>query len=225
MERQAGHCGKSLDCGSRHSALGVDAQKKTLAATERNEAARTEYRARVRERRVQDFVIVDECGSTINLTPRYARAPRGTRAIGSVPRNTERNLTLIAAMTTTGMGAAMTLDGATDTAAFEIYIEHFLVPMLIPGHVVVIDNLSAHKSRRVRTLIEACGCEIWFLPSYSPDLSPIEEAFSKLKTLLRRAAARTSEALQAAIAHALDQITPQDAQGFFGHCGYGLQVQ
>lgn len=204
MERQARHGGKSLDRGSRHSALGVDAQKKTLAATERNEAARTEYRARVRGRRTQDFVIVDECGSNINLTPRYAHAPRGTRAIGSVPRNTERNLTLIASMTTTGMGAARTLDGAPDTAAFESYIEHVLAPMLIPGQVLVIDNLSAHKSLRVRTLIETCGCEIWFLPSYSPDVSPIEEAFSKLKTLLRRAAARTSEALQAAIAHALE---------------------
>ena len=168
--------------------------------------------------------MVDECGSNINLTPRYARAPKGKRAIGSVPRNTNKNTTLIASMTTAGMGPAMLLEGATDTAAFEAYVEHLLVPALVPGQVVVLDNLSAHKSVRVRDLIEACGCAVWFLPSYSPDLSPIEEAVSKLKALLRRAEARTREALHVAIAKALEQITALDAQGFFTHCGYGLQA-
>jgi transposase len=214
-----------VDDRARDSALGLDAQKKTLAAAERNEAARDEYRARIAERVAEDFVVVDECGSNINLTPRYGRAPRGERATGTVPRNTERNTTLIAAMTTAGMGPAMTLEGATDTAAFESYVEHLLVPTLSPGKIVVIDNLSAHRSGRVRALIEAQGCEVWFLPAYSPDLSPIEEAFSKLKALLRRAEARTREALQAAIAHALDRITAQDARGFFAHCGYGQHVQ
>jgi len=149
----------------------------------------------------------------INLTPRYARAPKGERAFGSVPRNTNKNTTLIAAMTTAGMGPAMLLEGATDTAAFEAYVEQVLVPALAPGKIVVLDNLSAHKSPRVRTLIEAQGCEVWFLPSYSPDLSPIEEAFSKLKVLLRRAEARTRDALHAAIATGLEQITAVDAQG------------
>ena len=149
----------------------------------------------------------------INLTPRYARAPKGERAFGSVPRNTNKNTTLIAAMTTAGMGPAMLLEGATDTAAFEAYVEQVLVPALAPGKIVVLDNLSAHTSPRVRTLIEAQGCEVWFLPSYSPDLSPIEEAFSKLKVLLRRAEARTRDALHAAIATGLEQITAVDAQG------------
>ena len=214
-----------MDAGTRDSTLGLDAQKKTLAAAERNELARDAYRTRVAERVAADFVVVDEGGSNINLTPRYARAPRGERATGRVPRNTDKNTTLIAAMTTAGMGPAMTLEGATDTAAFEIYVEQFLVPALAPAQVVVIDNLSAHKSARVRALIEAQGCEVWFLPAYSPDLSPIEEAFSKLKSLLRRAEARTQETLQAAIAHALDCITAQDARGFFTHCGYGRLVQ
>jgi transposase len=214
-----------VDAGTRDSTLGLDAQKKTLAAAERNELARDAYRTRVAERVAADFVVVDEGGSNINLTPRYARAPRGERATGRVPRNTDKNTTLIAAMTTAGMGPAMTLEGATDTAAFEIYVEQFLVPALAPAQVVVIDNLSAHKSARVRALIEAQGCEVWFLPAYSPDLSPIEEAFSKLKSLLRRAEARTQETLQAAIAHALDCITAQDARGFFTHCGYGRLVQ
>ncbi len=169
-------------------------------------------------------MVVDECGSNINLTPRYARAPKGERAVGSVPRNTTKNTTLIASMTTAGMGPAMLLEGATDTSAFEAYVEQVLLAALAPGQVVVLDNLSAHKSPRVRTLIEEQGCAVWFLPSYSPDLSPIEEAFSKLKTLLRRAEARTREALHTAIAQALTQITAVDAQGYFAHCGYGLQA-
>jgi transposase len=173
---------------------------------------------------VDVFVIVDETGSNLNLTPRYGRAPRGTRAVGSVPRNTPPNTTLIAAMSTAGMGAAMVLEGATDTVAFEVYVRQFLVPTLRPGQVVVLDNLSAHKHSLVRTLIEACGCEVWYLPAYSPDLSPIEEAFAKLKTLLRRAAARTKSALLDAIASALAHITVMDVQGFFMHCGYTGQT-
>ncbi len=195
-----------------------------MGATERAEQPRQAYRNRVAGRAADDFVVVDECGSNINLTPRYARAPKGERAIGKVPRNTNKNTTLIASMTTTGMGPAMLLEGATDSAAFEAYVQQVLVPALAPGKVVVLDNLSAHKRPRVRTLIEAQGCEVWFLPSYSPDLSPIEEAFSKLKALLRRAEARTREALHAAIAKALEQISACDAQGYFAHCGYGLQA-
>lgn len=202
----------------------MDAQKKTLGATERDEQARAAYRARVAVRDIHAFVIVDECGSTINLTPRYARAPRGTRARGAVPRTVVQNTTLIASMTSAGMGPAMTLAGATDTAAFEVYIEHFLAPTLVSGQFVVLDNLSAHKSERVRHLIEARGCSVCFLPSYSPDLSPIEEAFSKLKERLRRAEARTRDALEHAIADALDQITAQDAHGYFAHCGYGVRL-
>ncbi len=196
-----------------------------MAAAERDEQARTAYRERVAARAVADFVVVDECGSNINLTPIYARAPRGTRAYGRIPRNTEKNTTLIAAMTTTGMGPAMLLEGATDTAAFEVYVEHVLAPELRPGPVVVIDNLSAHKRERVRTLLEARGCELWFLPAYSPDLSPIEQAFSKLKALIRRAEARTRDALYEAIATALELITPSDAQGYFRHGGYRTQAQ
>lgn len=167
-------------------------------------------------------MIVDESGTNLNLTPRYARAPCGQRAYGQVPRNTPPNTTLIAALTMSGMGPAMVMSGATDTAAFEVYVTHFLAPSLRPGQIVVMDNLSAHKSRRVQEVIAARGCELWYLPSYSPDLSPIEEAFSKLKALLRRAQARTYEALETAIAMALDQITAADARGYFGHCGYQL---
>jgi transposase len=129
-------------------------------------------------------------------------------------------MTLIASMSLSGMGPAFVLDGAADSAAFEIYVEQILAPSLRPGQIVVLDNLPIHLSPRVRAAIEARGCRLLFLPAYSPDLSPIEEAFSKLKTLLRRAGARSREALQEAIAAALDLITATDALGWFTHCGY-----
>ncbi len=137
-----------------------------------------------------------------------------------LPRNTEQNTTLIASLTSSGLGAAMTLLGATNTVAFETYVERLLAPSLVPEQVVVMDNLSAHKSERVRELIEERGCQVWYLPSYSPDLSPIEEAFSKLKGLLRKAEARSRQALEEAIAEALDAITPSDALAYLKHCNY-----
>jgi transposase len=200
----------------------LDAEKKTLGATERDEERRQAVRAQLTTRTAADVVIVDESGTNLNRTPRYARAPRGQRASGKVPRTTPPNLTLSAAMTTAGMGPAMTVPGATDTAAFEVDIAHVLAPTLPPGQIVVLDNLRAHKSRRGHEVITARGCELWYLPSYSPDLSPIEAAFSKLKAILRRAKARTQDALEAAIAHALDQISAADARGYFKHCGYQL---
>jgi transposase len=184
-----------------------------LGAPERNAAARDKHREGGARRAAADYVVVDECGSNINLTPISARAPKGVRAYGHGPRNTDKNITLIASITTAGMGPAMMLEGAPATAGFEGYVEHFLAPVLSPGKVVVIDNLSAHKSGRVRALIESRGCEVYYLPAYSPDLSPIAEAFSKFKALLRPAQARTREMLQAAIAQALQQMTALDAQG------------
>jgi len=119
----------------------------------------------------------------------------------------------------------MCVEGATDTEAFEVYVEHLLAPTLEEGQVVVFDNLGAHKPKRIRELIEARGAEVLFLPSYSPDLNPIEEAFSKIKGILRKAGARTREALLEAIAQALWAITAVDAAGWFAHCGYEVEVQ
>lgn len=223
MECRPWHQFESVDARPRDWSHRLDQEKKALAATERDEAQRQAFRTRIVQRPADAFVIVDETGSNLTLTPRYARAPRGKRAIGRVPRNTPPNTTLIAAMTTAGMGAAMVLDGATDTAAFLVYVEHYLVPTLRPGQIVVLDNLSAHHHTRVGELVERAGCAVWYLPAYSPDLSPIEEAFAKLKTLLRRAAARTKAALLDAITNALAHITATDAHGFFTHCGYTFQ--
>ncbi len=166
------------------------------------------------------MVFVDECGSNIALTPSYARAPKGQRAHGSIPRNRGKNTTLIASLTLEGMGEAMILEGSANGAAFETYVEELLAPSLRTGQIVVMDNLKAHKSERVRQVIEDKGCQLLFLPGYSPDFSPIEETFSKLKMSLRRAGARTREALEEAICQALLTVTAQDARGWFTHCGY-----
>ena len=119
----------------------------------------------------------------------------------------------------------MSVEGAVDGKAFEAYVEHFLAPTLERGQIEVMDNLSVHKSGRVARLIEEAGCELLFLPPYSPDFNPIEEAFSKMKGALRKAGARTREALVEATGHALNAITPTDIRGFYADCGYRLPVQ
>jgi transposase len=168
----------------------------------------------------QHLVVVDESGSNIALTPLYARAPQGQRAHGSVPRNRGKNTTLLASLSLSGIGASMIIEGSVNALAFEAYVEYILAPSLSAGQIVLLDNLSAHKGARVRQLIEARGCEVLFLPAYSPDYSPIEETFSKVKAFLRRVGARTHEALQEAIGQALETVTAQDALGWFTHCGY-----
>jgi transposase len=173
----------------------------------------------------KQLVFVDECGSNIALTPLYGRAPKGQRATDTVPRNRGKNTTLIASLSVEGMGASMIIEGAANAVAFEAYVEQVLVPSLLKGQIVVLDNLRVHKSARVRHVIAAQGCELLFLPAYSPDFSPIEEAFSKVKTCLRRLKARTREALQEARAQALLTVTSQDAHGWFEHCGYSLSEE
>ena len=174
---------------------------------------------------MKQFVFVDECGSHIALTPLYGWAPRGQRAWSRVPRNRGQNITILGALSWSGVQAAMTLEGAADTVAFETFIEHILMPTLMPGQIVMMDNLSIHKSQCTRALIESRGCSLLYLPSYSPDFSPIEQAWSKLKTYLRRTAARTREALEEAIAAGLALIREQDAQAWFRHCGYAPACQ
>jgi transposase len=161
-----------------------------------------------------------------SMTRLRARAPKGKRAYGKVPKNRGKNTTLIAALTLQGaMGTSMSVEGATDSEAFEAYVEHFLAPSLCEGQVVVLDGLGAHRPQRIRELIEARGADLVFLPSYSPDLNPIEEAFSKVKALVRKEGARVSEALVEAIGRALRAVTPEDAASFFAHAGYWPQDQ
>jgi transposase len=201
-------------------------QKKSKIASERDEEMRGLWRWLASYFDARRLVFVDESGFNTSMTRLRARAPKGKRAYGKVPRNRGKNTTLIAAITLEGaMGESMTVEGATDALAFEAYVEHFLAPSLCTGQVVVLDGLGAHRTEKVRELVEARGADLVFMPSYSPDLNPIEEAFSKIKQLVRKAGARVREALVEAIGRALATVTPEDAAGWFAHAGYWPQDQ
>lgn len=201
-------------------------QKKSPIASERDEDARGLWRWLARHFDAKRLVFIDESGFNTSMTRLRARAPRGKRAYGKVPRNRGKNQTLIASITLEGgMGEAMCIKGGTDGAVFEAYVEKFLAPSLHEGQVVVLDGLGAHRSGRVREIIEGRGCDLVFLPPYSPDLNPIEEAFSKIKNIVRKFGARMREALNEAIAEALSEIKLEDVIGWFSHCGYEARDQ
>jgi transposase len=168
------------------------------------------------------FKFIDESGVNLAMTRLYGRAPRGERAIGSVPINYGSNLTIIGALGARGVSALMTVDGATDGDVFRVYVGEVLCPTLRRGDIVVMDNLRAHKVSGIREAIEGRGVKLIYLPPYSPDLSPIERCWSKIKTALRAIGARTREALERAIKKALSTITESDALAWFAHCGYEL---
>jgi len=171
------------------------------------------------------LVFVDEMGTHTSLAPIYAYAPVGERAFFEIPRNRGKNTTLLTSIDVEGMGPSMAVEGATTARVFETYVEQVLAPALRPGQIVVMDKLGAHQPRRIRALIEARGCELIYLPSYSPDLNPIEEAFSKIKHILRKVGARTKEALIEAMGRALAAVSAEDVRGFLVHCGYRLPAQ
>jgi transposase len=208
-----------------HSPPRLDAEQKTLAASERNEEARAAWRAAAAQLAPEQLVLVDESGATIALTRVYGWAPHDHRASGSVPRTHGKNTTLVAALAPDGLHEPWLIEGAMETVSFEWSIAEQLAPTLRPGQVVVLDNLSAHKADRMRQAIAARGCQLLFLPPYSPDFTPIEQAFSKSKAILRGLGARTKEALQEAVRLAIEAITPDDAVAWFAHAGYALPAQ
>lgn len=157
------------------------------------------------------------------MTRVYGRAPQGERVIGSVPQNYGQNVTMLGALGVQGLQAVMTVDGATDTEVFRAYVKQVLGPTLVPGDIVVMDNLRAHKAVGIQQAIARRGARLLYLPPYSPDLSPIEPCWSKLKTALRKAKARTRATLDTAIVEALATVRATDAWGWFHHCGYALQ--
>jgi transposase len=171
------------------------------------------------------LVFVDEMGTHTSLAPLYAYSPVGERAYFKVPRNRGRNTTLLASLHAGGMGPSMAVEGGTTSQVFETYVERVLAPALKPGQIVVMDRLGAHRPERIRELIEFKGCELLYLPSYSPDLNPIEEAFAKVKHLLREIGARSKDALIKAMGRALGAVSVQDVCGFFAHCGYRTPAQ
>lgn len=169
------------------------------------------------------LVFIDETGAATNMARRYGRCPRGQRLLSSVPCGHWKTTTFVAALRINQVTAPCVLDGPMDGESFRAYIEQFVVPTLRPGDIVVVDNLSSHKAPGVREAIESVGAELRYLPPYSPDLNPIEQFFAKLKALLRKAAARTFEALYTAIAAALASVTPQECLNYFADRGYRYQ--
>jgi transposase len=167
------------------------------------------------------LVFLDETWASTNMAPRYGRAPRGKRALAAVPHGHWKTTTFVGAMRADGFVAPLVLDGAINGTAFRAYVEQMLAPALHPGDAVVMDNLSSHKVAGVREAIEARGAVLLYLPPYSPDLNPIEMAFAKLKTALRREAHRTRDALWNGIGKLLDRFAPAECRRYLAHCGYG----
>lgn len=204
------------------AAPGVTAQKKTITASEQDADVRARWRDATATIPAQTLVFLDETSTQTVMTRRRARAPRGQRAAGRVPRNHGPNVTCLAALTPTGISVPLVFKGALDGDVFVTWVQEWLAPSLTPGTTVVLDNLSVHKHQAARTALEAAGCTLRFLPAYSPDFNPIEHAFAKLKAHLRGVAARDYDALTTAIGDGLTGITTADTAAFYRHCGYLL---
>ena len=181
---------------------------------------RTAWQRKLAKTDPERLVFLDESGAKTNMTRQYGRAPQGERLFDAVPGGHWNTTTMISAIRLDGVATAMVTEGATNTLVFQGFVDHFLAPVLRPGDVVVMDNLSSHKAIGVIKAIEAVGAEVWYLPPYSPDFNPIEPMWSKVKNHLRNFAARTKRTLLTAIGKALRTITATDAAGWFRHAGY-----
>jgi transposase len=200
----------------------LDAQKKSLIASERDDAARLAWRAETADLVPGDLLFLDETSTHTAFTRLRSRAPRGQRAFGRAPRNHGPNVTLLAVLGPVGIVTSVAIPGAATRPVFDAFVADFLLPALRPGQTVVLDHRSVHKSGRAQELVAAAGCRLLFLPPYSPDFNPIEPVFAKVKTALRAAAARSPDDLLAATKAALDAVTAADAAGCYADCGYPL---
>ena len=204
------------------------AQKKSQHASEQERpdvaAARLEWQAGQAELDPERVVFIDETGASTNMARRYGRCPRGERLVSSVPWGHWKTTTFVAALRVNQICAPCVLDGPMDGDSFTAYVEQCLVPTLRPGDIVVMDNLASHKVAGIRKAIEAAGAHLRYLPPYSPDLNPIEQLFAKLKALLRKAAARTFDALIDAIAEALTCFSPHECANYLANSGYAYKT-
>jgi transposase len=219
----SGHT-QSLQYASNPRPAQAHTKKKTDHATERDseaiQAQRRLHQEKLSEIDVRECVFLDETGINIAMARHYARAPQGERVHTAKPLNKGKNITVLGALSLHGITAAMTVEGSTDAQVFLTYVQTLLVPTLHAGQVVFMDNLSSHQVDGVKEAIAAVGARLEYLPPYSPDFSPIEPCWSKFKAILRAKAARTRELLDQAVAEAFAMMTPQDARGWFAHCGY-----
>jgi transposase len=201
-----------------------DAQKKSQRAAEQDRPDVARARALWRDGQAElspaRLVFLDETWAATNMTRRYGRSRRGERLLAAVPHGHWKTTTFVAALRCDGLGAPCVVDGAMNGAIFRAYVEQVLAPTLSAGDVVVLDNLSSHKVAGVREAIEARGASLLYLPPYSPDLNPIEQAFAKLKALLRAAAARTVEQLWTAIGQLLERFSADECANYLANCGY-----
>lgn len=210
--------------GADPPAVGPDAQKKTLIATERNEAARATWQTEVAAIAPETLVFLDETSTHTSFTRMYGRAPRGQRVLGTVPRNHGPNVSCLMAISPAGVLAPLAVEGAIDGTIFVRWLTEWLLPGLPPGTTIICDNLRVHRNPKVRPAIEAAKCHLRYLPPYSPDFNPIEQVFSMLKARLRAAASRTFESLVTAIGAALDATTPTHLANCYRSCGYKLST-
>jgi len=204
--------------------LRISRKKKTFHASERDtpevQQERKEFQEDKPNMPVPKLIFIDESGINTGMARRYGRAPIGQRVEGAKPRNTGANISLVGALRLSGITAIMMLKGAINGAAFKTFVEDLLVPTLQPGDRVLMDNLNIHKGEEIEKAIQATGAELKYLPRYSPDFSPLENCWSKLKELLRGMAARTIKTLEESVKNALNQITEEDVKGWFKHSGY-----
>lgn len=184
-------------------------------------AGRQQWRRQQAELDVSRLIFIDETGASTKMARLYGRSRRGERCVAAVPHGHWKTTTLVAGLRLSGLTAPMTIDGAMNGPAFLAWVEQMLAPTLRAGDIVIMDNLPAHKPAAVRAVIERCGAELRYLPPYSPDLNPIEMAYSKLKALLKKSAARTLATLWNAIANAVGRITGDDCRSYFNAAGYG----
>ena len=195
-------------------------KKKTKLAQEADPVERAAFRKKQRRLNVWRLIFVDEFGINRAMSRIYARAPRGERARVKEPTERGTNISVISALRRSGVEATMMIEGAIDTQVWDVYIEHFLVPGLRPGDIVMLDQISFHGSLRAIGLIRAAGARVEDLPAYSPDLDPLEECISKIKGELRSSRARTELGLLLALKRAIEKVRPKDIRGWFKHCGY-----
>lgn len=209
--------------------LRISRKKKTLHATERDtpgvKKEREEFQQDEPNLPVKKLIFIDEAGINTGMVRTYGRAPIGTRVEGDKPRNTGSTISLVGALGLSGITTIMMLEGAVDGTAFKTFLEKMLVPTLHRGDIVLMDNVKTHKGKKVEEIIRSTGAQLRYLPRYSPDFSPLENGWSKLKELLRGIAARTVDTLEEGVKNALDKITEKDVKGWFKHCGYCIQLE